>query len=599
MPPKKKTQADTTKKYVPSVKLRDLRTTVPYNVAGYSHLNDANPAVNGLLKAAEKNTKTLKEPHTIECVDVERGLITLSGVAEPVPVYMKVVHLLNPVALMKTREGYIDPATYNVFWDYGHSDLRFEHNKGYTETLAYHLTSAIGSERGIPHFTKWYGAVRGLADTYSYDMDEDFDVYRFRRWFWANYEAGWFDLDIRPRDTNVRMTREEIVAEFKPDDELLTDEDDDDVEEAKTDSGSTIECVDFGVGAYAYADASPIDLANLETVSMGTLETLSTATMDFAINPDSQSHKPYSDSGDMTEAASLWEVYKLHAVIPRMPVVINFLEKHEGSMDKLMEEETGSVLTEEGEEDQAEDMLVEHPIDEYKWNAWFFQVVAALTAAQEYLHLTHNDLHTNNILWKSTDQAYLFYKFGGASYKVPTYGKVFCLIDYGRAIYIVDHKHTMISSDFYDNNDAAGQYNFGPMMCEDDPHRNPNKSFDLALLAASVLRSLFYMNPRQMPKGALMTKEGDWTVRETESVLFNMLWTWLASKDKKCMYETDDGYERWEGFDLYKGLAEYAAHAVPAEQFGKAWCKKFVMSVAPPALAPASSTLAQSHVISL
>ena len=214
MPPKKKTQADTAKKYVPSVKLRDLRTTVPYTVAGYSHLNDANPAVNGLLKAAEKNTKTLKEPHTIECVDVERGLITLSGVAEPVPVYMKVVHLLNPVALMKTREGYIDPATYNVFWDYGHSDLRFEHNKGYTETLAYHLTSAIGSERGIPHFTKWYGAVRGLADTYSYDMDEDFDVYRFRRWFWANYEAGWFDLDIRPRDTNVRMTREEIVAEL-------------------------------------------------------------------------------------------------------------------------------------------------------------------------------------------------------------------------------------------------------------------------------------------------------------------------------------------------------------------------------------------------
>jgi hypothetical protein len=42
------------------------------------------------------------------------------------------------------------------------------------------------------------------------------------------------------------------------------------------------------------------------------------------------------------------------------------------------------------------------------------------------------------------------------------------------------------------------------------------------------------------------------------------------------MYETEDGCERWGGFDLYIGLAEHACNAVPAEQFSRAWCKKFV-----------------------
>lgn len=580
MPPKKKTQTESVKKYVPSVKLRAVRGSVPYTVAGYSHLNDANPAVNALLKATEKGTKTLQEPHVIKAVDVERGLLSMADDAQ-VPVHIKVVHLLDPAKFMRTREGYIDPTTYNVFWDYGHSDLRFEHNKGYTETVAYHLTSVIGSERGIPHYTKWYGAVRGLAASYSYDMDEDFDVYRFRRWFWANYEAGWFDLDIREKSGETlsrRMTREEIIEEFKPDDELLTDEDEDEDEDesmsdAKTEEslystiGSDVDVV-YGSSADAYANANT-EISDLLSVS--TFEA-SGDPEDLPISPDRHSHKPYSDCDGISEPLSLWMRYRLHAVIPHMPVIINFLEKHEGSMDKLMEEECGEL----DDEDKSDDEGHELTIDEYKWSAWFFQICVALSAAQEYLHLTHNDLHTNNILWKSTDQPYLFYKCGGATYKVPTYGKVFCLIDYGRAIYMVDHKHHMISSDFYDNNDAAGQYNFGPMMCEDEPLRNPNKSFDLALVASSVLRSLFYVNPRQLPKGATLTKEGDWTVRETESALFNMLWTWLTSKDKRCMYETEDGYERWEGFDLYRGLAEHAAHAVPAEQFGRPWFKKFL-----------------------
>lgn len=42
------------------------------------------------------------------------------------------------------------------------------------------------------------------------------------------------------------------------------------------------------------------------------------------------------------------------------------------------------------------------------WTAWLFQVVAALSQLQNWMNLTHNDLHTNNVLWKTTAEEFLW-----------------------------------------------------------------------------------------------------------------------------------------------------------------------------------------------
>jgi hypothetical protein len=72
-----------------------------------------------------------------------------------------------------------------------------------------------------------------------------------------------------------------------------------------------------------------------------------------------------------------------------------------------------------------------------------------------------------------------------------------------------------------------------------------------------------------------------WIVRETVSPLFNMLWKWLASKEKIFMMENYDTFERWEGFDLYIGLAQYAWAAVPADQYRSDWTRQFEMVNSP------------------
>ena len=60
-----------------------------------------------------------------------------------------------------------------------------------------------------------------------------------------------------------------------------------------------------------------------------------------------------------------------------------------------------------------------------------------------------------------------------------------------------------------------------------------------------------------------------------------MLGKWLASKEKIFMMENYESFERWEGFDLYIGLAQYAWAAVPGEQYRCDWTRQFECALFP------------------
>jgi hypothetical protein len=51
----------------------------------------------------------------------------------------------------------------------------------------------------------------------------------------------------------------------------------------------------------------------------------------------------------------------------------------------------------------------------------------------------------------------------GQLYKVPTFGKLFHIIDFGRAIFKINGTW-FISDDFRAGNDAEGQYAFPPLV---------------------------------------------------------------------------------------------------------------------------------------
>ena len=130
----------------------------------------------------------------------------------------------------------------------------------------------------------------------------------------------------------------------------------------------------------------------------------------------------------------------IYARIPEFPVEIIALEKYENTLDHyilhgdITDKELGSII---------------------------MQILMMLITYQKVFHMTHNDLHTNNIMYTSTKKEFLYYRYNDIHYKVPTFGKLYKIIDYGRAIY--HFNGTRICSDsFHKDGDGATQYNCEP-----------------------------------------------------------------------------------------------------------------------------------------
>jgi hypothetical protein len=171
----------------------------------------------------------------------------------------------------------------------------------------------------------------------------------------------------------------------------------------------------------------------------------------------------------------------------------------------------------------------------------FAQIIMILATYQRVFDFTHNDLHTNNIMWVPTNQEYLYYKMNNTHYKVPTHGRIFKLIDFGRAIYKYNNK-LFCSDSFSSSGDAATQYNCEPYFNENKPRIDPNPSFDLCRLGCSLLDFI---------------KESD-----VESIVSD----WCNDDAGKSVLYKSNGQERYPDFKLYKMIARTVHNHVPSDQ---------------------------------
>ena len=119
------------------------------------------------------------------------------------------------------------------------------------------------------------------------------------------------------------------------------------------------------------------------------------------------------DSEESNESSSVLEE-TIYSYIDNFPVQMICIEKCKDTLDSLFENEK---------------------MDDQNGSSALFQVIMSLIAYQKAFSFTHNDLHTNNVMYSETNEEFLYYKYNRKIYKVPTYGKIFKLIDFGRSIY--------------------------------------------------------------------------------------------------------------------------------------------------------------------
>ena len=229
------------------------------------------------------------------------------------------------------------------------------------------------------------------------------------------------------------------------------------------------------------------------------------------------------------------EEERINAILPKFPVQVIAMEYCENTFD---------------------DLILNNELSEEEWYSALMQIIMILITYQKAFNFTHNDLHTNNVMYNNTDKKYIYYCYKKKYYKVPTFGRIFKIIDFGRSIFKFDGK-IFCSDSFQNGGDAATQYNTEPYFNDKKPRLEPNFSFDLCRLACSIFD--YIMDDFDEMKD--LSKINDPIKR--------LIFEWcLDDKGINLLYK-NNGVERYPDFKLYKMIARCVHNHTPQAQLDR------------------------------
>ena len=477
-----------------------------------------------------------------------------------VPVWLRTMHLVEPLNYL---EGdYVLPADGALPasrgpWQRTLRKINDPCNEAYTDAVFACMASRLVETGRSPHWCRFYGTVNGRIAEYRYNITDDLPDIEDEKWFHEGMKKGLFSMVVEDVE-NPSVSSAFLPARGSPPVETMGGD-----AGSSHDSISIAESIGSGTGT-RHGDSSAdseIEEADIELSD----EKAEVHQPRVRLARRSHSSGGESDSGSSDESSYDGLVYK--AIFKNFPAQITVIERCDGTMDDLMEAEVA--------EDATSDM---RETKEQRWTAWIFQVVAALATAQQTYEFVHNDLHTNNVMWCGTGETHLFYHVtGGAGgdryYKVPTYGRILKIIDFGRATFRPpavgmggSGNHLWMPDAYAPGADAGGQYNCGPYFEQGKPKVQPNNSFDLCRLAVSILDTLWEEEPAVATHKKVLTREPGRIQYETTSPLWNLLWLWLTDKDGKNVLRDPEDNERYPEFDLYCAISRDVHNAVPAQQ---------------------------------
>lgn len=202
----------------------------------------------------------------------------------------------------------------------------------------------------------------------------------------------------------------------------------------------------------------------------------------------------------------------------------------------------------------------------------FMQIIMTLLTYQKTFQMTHNDLHTNNIMCENTDIEYIDYVYNDKTYRVKTYGKIWKIIDFGRAIYKYNGRN-LWSSNFNAKGEAKSQFNCPPYYNTSKDLITPTYSFDLCRLGCSLFD--FFCEDiddwRQAEENMLLD--------ETKLTNLYAFICWLCKDglNKNILYKSLNK-ERYSGFLLYKMITRKVTHTTPENALETKFIQQYLLN---------------------
>ncbi len=214
-------------------------------------------------------------------------------------------------------------------------------------------------------------------------------------------------------------------------------------------------------------------------------------------------------------------------LLEKLPTQLFFIEKLQGTLEDLLT--------------KIEDLNID------LITSCIFQISFALLFMQKNYSFTHNDLHINNVMFTTTNKTFLYYKLNNIYYKVPTYGYLFKIIDFGRSIFKF-HNRLFFNDTFQKHGEAEGQfskpYNKLNFQEKEKEKIHQNFHFDLCRLAITILDVCEY--DKNINYG-------------TKQSFIDFIYNMTLTKDCDSLYDLEDD------FNMYIAISKYASNSLPKD----------------------------------
>jgi hypothetical protein len=550
---------DLEKQYVPSED--DIKNN--YNPFHLEKVQIYNPSHNLFFQLTEKNYNNIALNHQYIISDLLNVIDQETKETIEKNIHIKYSPLLDPLKYMIGKYKNYDNINVlpSIDCSGSHSKLLDTNNASYVDNLFSFLSSRLLHSHGFLHGVDYYGSFLGIQQKFKMNVIDDLDYLTGSDFFKNNINKMFTIGDIENDDEFANFGSRANKHKLNIEDDVEIGVDVLDLGIENLDIVENIECINEIVYE------KPIK--NTQNSSQSTSDSDDDESIDENHSDESIEQKSHDDSDDDSSEENFedsedsqetedvendendenWETESdsessmqeeaRYVYINNFPVQLICLEKCEGTMDELFEKDKMDLKTSASA---------------------LFQIIMILLTYQKTFHFTHNDLHTNNIMYIETQIEYLYYKYKNTIYKVPTYGKIFKLIDFGRSIYRFNEK-IFCSDSFANGGDAATQYNCEPYMNENKPRIDPNYSFDLCRLGCSIYD--FIIEDDKNP--------GDF------DELQKTIYRWCTDDKGKNVLYMSNGEERYPNFKLYKMISRTVHKHTPENQLEYPFFKQFMV----------------------
>ena len=433
-----------------------------------------------------------------------------------------------------------------------HAKVLDKNNSAYVDSFFSYLTSQLLHKGGFSHGLDFYGSFLGIKNDLKLNVYDDLE-YLFDSDFFHKQKNKLFDMDDideeRLLEGDTRNYRKKIVVESEDINLDIQSIDNSFMGEVFKLTHENLEKHNNELQE-EYSVINNVKEENdnkseKRTSSTCSSRTSHTSNEEESENEESEESIESCENSQMSEYSSLSEE-NIYAIIKNFPVQIICLEKMEDTLDSLLDDDNDK----------------NEKLNNKEWASCLFQIIMILITYQKVFDFTHNDLHTNNIMYQHTDKKFINYKYNNVYYRVPTYGKIYKIIDFGRAIYTFNKK-IICSDSYHPKGDAATQYNFEPYFNEKKPRLKPNKSFDLCRLACSLYD--FFVDD----------VENEHKIKNPVAKLI-IKWT-KDDKGRNILYK-NNGDERYPDFKLYKMIVRTVHNHIPESELSNPLFTSYVSS---------------------